>query len=194
MIELDRALYRLLNSIPGLWEPLEHLVRILTGDYLIPLASTLALASQWVRGRDRRERERCQHGVLVGLAAVGLVNLAVELIANAVGRARPYVGQQGVQVLFYLPTDPSFPSNPVAVAAVIAEAGRRIDPNLGRWLWRATAVLGVSRVMAGVHYPSDVVVGALLGAAVVWAAAWLLARLEVVPRGVIRLARALGLA
>ena len=40
-----------------------------------------------------------------------------------------------------------------------------------RWMWAAAAISALSRVAIGVHYPTDVVVGAALGTSIGWISA-----------------------
>jgi membrane-associated phospholipid phosphatase len=64
------------------------------------------------------------------------------------------------------PTDYSFPSNHSAIAAALAAGVYLLHRRLGLIAAGLAVLEGFSRVYLGMHYPHDVVVGLLVGAAV----------------------------
>jgi glycosyltransferase involved in cell wall biosynthesis/membrane-associated phospholipid phosphatase len=99
------------------------------------------------------------------LASAG-VGLAVAwVVAQAVDRPRPFVAHRAIHAFLPHAADASFPSDHVTAAFAIGSA---LVLRLGfRWtpVLVAAALLAVARVVVGVHYPSDVVAGALIGTA-----------------------------
>ena len=93
---------------------------------------------------------------VVGAHGVSIV------VKRVVRRHRP--ADPRIQVLVATPSDWSFPSSHAAstTAAAVAYSGllRR------RWPLFSIPLMMASRVILGVHYPSDVLSGALFGAAV----------------------------
>ena len=65
-----------------------------------------------------------------------------------------------------MPTSGSFPSGHTASAFAFATAVTADLPQLALPLYGMAAAVGYSRVHGGVHYPGDVVGGAVLGLAV----------------------------
>lgn len=65
-----------------------------------------------------------------------------------------------------MPGSRSFPSGHTAAAVAFARGVGRQLPQARLPLEALAALVGYSRVHTGVHYPGDVVAGALLGAAI----------------------------
>jgi undecaprenyl-diphosphatase len=100
------------------------------------------------------------------LAAVGLVYLGSEALGRLWRRERPFARLSGVEALVLHSAQRSFPSRHVASGLAMAAIGQRTHPLLGATMAAVAWQLGVSRVAAGLHYPSDVGAGAVLGSLV----------------------------
>jgi membrane-associated phospholipid phosphatase len=79
------------------------------------------------------------------------------------GRGRPFLDLQDVEMLFYAPTDYSFPAHSVAVIVALGIAVRAAHKRIGNAVLAAGIVMGLARVIAGVQWPSDVLGGMLIG-------------------------------
>ena len=86
----------------------------------------------------------------------------------AFDRARPFEVDSTITVIDAKPTTGAFPSGHAAMAVAYAMAGSRMIPG-SAWIWWPLAlVIAVSRVYIGVHWPSDVLGGAVIGLAGAW--------------------------
>ena len=93
---------------------------------------------------------------LLGPVAIGL-NYAIKL---AVKRPRPVL--EGLPPLGGAPSSLSFPSAHATSSFAVATAMVRVDPAMAATFVVAIA-LALGRPYLGMHYPSDVLAGALLG-------------------------------
>jgi undecaprenyl-diphosphatase len=104
--------------------------------------------------------------VLAVVASGGAVAVAVAaVLAGVVNRPRPFVAHPQIHAFLAHAPDPGFPSDHATAAFAIAAV---LLLRLGRWalpVLLAAAALAMSRVLVGVHYPDDVLAGALLGTA-----------------------------
>ena len=164
MISFDETAFRWLNDLAGRSEIFDGFIRFLIGDYLIPLAATLAVAWLWFAGRGNHETKRFQHAVLHGLVALGICQLAVALINIGVGRPRPFEQLADVTVLFYEPINSSFPAHPVANVVVLGLVLWPVRRRLGFPVLILALGLGMGRIIAGLWFPTDVLGGMAVGA------------------------------
>jgi len=83
-------------------------------------------------------------------------------------RPRPFAVIADLPVIDAKPVTPSFPSGHAAMAVAGAIAGARMIPAAGWVLWPLGIVVAVSRVYIGVHWPTDVMAGAVVGLSCAW--------------------------
>jgi undecaprenyl-diphosphatase len=133
--------------------------------------------------------------MLIAISALSLSNVVVWLINISWDRPRPFVEHgDELNLLFYSPTDPSFPANPVAVGFAAAAAAWSINHKFGWWMFAAASLFGLSRLYAGVFYPTDIVGGAVVGIAVFIFTSYLRRFLEPLITSFVRLIRGLSAA
>lgn len=83
-------------------------------------------------------------------------------------RQRPFVADPAITVIDARPTTPSFPSGHAAMALAGAVAGSRMLPGSAWAWWPLALMVAASRIYIGVHWPTDVLAGAIVGLVSVW--------------------------
>jgi undecaprenyl-diphosphatase len=96
-----------------------------------------------------------------------LSHAVVQMVKRTVSRPRPSVHADGI-TLAVEPDRFSFPSGHSAAAMSVAIAYALAFPPLAAPLMIVAMLVGASRVMLGVHYPGDVVMGQVLAVATGW--------------------------
>jgi undecaprenyl-diphosphatase len=95
-----------------------------------------------------------------------------QVISNLISRVRPYITYTDITALHVGTDTTSFPSSHALYlfATSISVYFARHD-HLGAWLIFIALVISTARIAAGVHYPSDILGGAILGLLIAYAVA-----------------------
>jgi len=100
------------------------------------------------------------------IACIALCFLVGELIVkNLVARPRPFLTIPELTALVRRPTSWSFPSGHACASFACAFALTWRYKGRGAWFYILAVLIAVSRLHVGVHYPSDILAGALIGTA-----------------------------
>ena len=157
-------LFEALNGLAGTVPALDAIARFGAGpaQYLL-LGSVAIIGLNDVRADWRR-------GVVFGLWALAAVSAAILLsgvLGSWVYEDRPFVSESDVHLLIQHGTDSSFPSLHAALSGSVAVAASLRWPRWTVILLGFAGLMGVFRVVVGVHYPDDIVAGWAIGAGVV---------------------------
>jgi undecaprenyl-diphosphatase len=163
LITFDKNLFLFINGFVGKLPAFDSLIKLVVNEYFVPVSLSLLLIYLWFRkGSDQRKN---QTALPIALFSLIISNIIIAISNRLIIRERPFADFH-VKLLFYKPADPSFPSNSATVAFAIATAIFLVNRKLGIFSIVLATFYAFSRVYAGVHFPSDVIAGALLGAAV----------------------------
>jgi membrane-associated phospholipid phosphatase len=156
---LDTSLFRFINQ--SLSNPLcDVLMPWLSGSrWFIPLAVLLAAALVW-RGR----RKAVCFLLLLTLALGVSDGLVCNTLKHALARPRPCAALDNVHVLINCTDSGSMPSSHAANTFAAAMVALMFYRRSWRVMVPLAVAVSLSRVFNGVHYPGDILVGAILGA------------------------------
>ena len=173
---MNSAVFDAINDLAGHGVIPDDLAKW-AAQYLL-YAIVFVVAGMWFVGRSRAERGANRRLVLEGVFSA-LIGLAVvALIQHFYHHPRPFVERSDVYLLFPHSADPSFPSEHVIVAAALAGSFIWNRRWLGSLLLLAAGALGFARVLAGIHYPADIIAALALGIIISWVVAQMGAPLD----------------
>jgi len=139
--------------------------------FLVPIALVLATMALLGSPALPRMSQRVLAAIAVRLGflflAIGLPGLVFTIAKRLIGRARPFV-EGSADPLVYRPLGwnveyASLPSGHAVDAFAAAMAIGVLWPRMRPLMWTYAVVIAVSRVVLTAHFPSDVMVGAIVG-------------------------------
>ncbi|MBI5466472.1 MAG: phosphatase PAP2 family protein [Candidatus Kerfeldbacteria bacterium] len=155
-MSLDVYLFHLLNNLSSHW-PLVGVVGVFTAEVVVwLLLAWYLVAFIWARHQDILE-------LLVSAVGAGALYLTNSVVSLWWFRPRPFATEATFNLLVGKPLiDKSFPSEHAALAFFLAYLLVRHRRSWW-WAYLVAAAVALGRVVVGVHYPLDVLAGAVIG-------------------------------
>lgn len=107
-------------------------------------------------------RARLQTILLTLLSLLIARGIITSLIHVLYSRPRPFVALGWQSLIEHMAT-PSFPSGHATSMFALAFIGWQVNRRWGWYFFAAAMLAAIARVYAGVHWPSDVIAGAVIG-------------------------------
>jgi membrane-associated phospholipid phosphatase len=138
-------------------------------DHVMPALSQLANHGKlWIAlgaGLQATGNHRAGRAAWRGLASLAAASATANIIGKGLAsRKRPDAEVPAARRLPHAPWTSSFPSGHAASAAAFATGATIEMPGLAAGVFALALAVGASRVVTGVHYPSDVLAGFAIGA------------------------------
>jgi undecaprenyl-diphosphatase len=156
---MDLKIFKTISRLSGRMAFIDFLMILLSNKarYLF----LFVLACMWLsKGTSRASAKKA--------AAASLIAIFVnKIIKICYFRPRPFIKNK-VGLLIPAKRDSSFPSKHTVVSFAASIVIFYCNRFIGRILLWVSGLTGFARIWAGHHYPSDVIGGALIGAAIGW--------------------------
>jgi undecaprenyl-diphosphatase len=162
----DTSILLFINGLSGRLPVMDGFFKGISNDYFPLITIALVLIWLWFGTRDSLERVSNQRAIITAVMSIAVVSGLVWLSNSLFVRPRPFavLPEGSLNLLFYRPTDSSFPSNMAAVSFAIATTIFIRNRRYGSFLLALAALSSFGRIYMGVHYPLDIVGGAAIGA------------------------------
>jgi len=151
---------------------LDQAMGFLANDFFVPVAIGLVMLGLWLGHPDPFRREQFQRAIINASAAIGIATLVVRILNLYDFWPRPFLVADTViresatyaaQVVFYLPHDPTFPSNAAAISFAAATGIWLGNRKAGTVLYILASLWVFARFYAGIHFAIDLAGGAMIG-------------------------------
>lgn len=166
-MNIDLYLFNLINRFAGKWAWLDCF-GIISADYLgyvllfvLAILLLVNLKKNWKM-------------VAEAIIAAGFIRFVLaEIIRRIWFRPRPFVLQNFVPLIAQSAQEASFPSGHATFFFALATIVYFYNKKLGIIFFIASFFIALARVFVGVHWPSDILAGALLGILMGYILNWL---------------------
>jgi|SRR3989344_4212972 len=157
-MQIDVIIVSFLNGLAGQSSAADFLI-VFFAHYFPYLVALVFAVFVWKHLASQREKLwiACE-----GIAAALISRFVfVELIRAFFHRTRPFVDHTLTSLL--AETSYSFPSGHAAFFFALATVVYLYNKSIGLWFFGSALLIGIARIVAGVHYTSDILGGAVLG-------------------------------
>lgn len=170
MRNFDLQVFQYIRSFVGMTDTLDFF-GIFCASILLPIMfAALLFGARFMRRRDHVSPREI---VIHALCAAGLGFFMREIIGVLYYRLRPFLTHSFEPLIQLSFVDGSFPSGHATAAFALATIVLKYDALWGIIFALFAGLVAWGRVYVGVHYPSDVIAGAILGVLSARAIEWI---------------------
>jgi undecaprenyl-diphosphatase len=158
MDRLDEKIFRLLYGLSNHSSWTDSIIIGISEYFPIVLVFMIACAllGEWVYGKKKKA-----YGYLISLVSGVLSLFVAQIIHYVYHHSRPFVTLKLIPL--FEETSYSFPSSHAIFLFSVSMGVYLVSKKFGQVLFILSSIVCLGRVIAGVHYPSDILGGALLG-------------------------------
>jgi len=158
---MDYYLFQQIHNLAGRWNYLDSIGIFFAAYFQYFLVGALLIFLFWGKNRE----EKIKNYWLVGLAVMAVVLsrlVLTEIIRWLWFRPRPFV-EFNFTPLINHDLSASFSSGHAAFFFALAAVVFLFNKKAGWWFLAGGFLIGLARIFAGIHYPADILAGALVG-------------------------------
>ncbi len=175
LFQLDLTLFHWLNSWAGvnsLWDSLIILRAVYLWYIVMAAVALFVIATFFPKFREYRRRN-VELFIFTFVSAFVSRFIITELIRFFYNRPRPFEALADINQLVDRAGGGSFPSGHAALSFAAATVVSFYYPKTSILFFVAALSIGIGRVAAGVHWPSDILGGAVVGVGTAYTLRWL---------------------
>ncbi len=161
-MNIDLYIFNLINGFAGKWAWLDYAAMFFAEyfEYFLFLALALFLAVNF---------KKYWKMVVLALVCAGISRFVVgTIIRNLWFRPRPFVVENFIPLIDQSAKEGAFPSGHALFYFALSTIIYSYNKTAGILFYIASFLIVLARVFVGVHWPSDILAGALIGILVAW--------------------------
>jgi len=159
---MDLLIFQKINQFAGKWACLDRL-GIFFAEYFEYFLIFCLLVFLLVN--FKKYWPMIWQALLAGLISRFVIT---DIIRHFLPRLRPFIEHHVNLLIPYNPAEPSFPSGHAAFYFALSAVIFAYNKRAGLWFFAASFLIVISRVFVGIHWPSDILAGALIGILIGW--------------------------
>lgn len=156
---LDIDLFNLLNGLAGTSRVCDVIVIFFAS--IVPYIVIL-VAGAMIIFSDKHWKARWYDFFFIVISGLVTRGILTPIIRALYARPRPFLAMPSITTLIEKSTEASFPSGHAMLFFALAIALYFTHRKWAPYFIIVAVLIGIARVIAGVHYPSDIIAGALL--------------------------------
>jgi undecaprenyl-diphosphatase len=166
-MNIDLYLFDSINGFAGKWQWLDYMGMFFAqySEYFLWLCLFLFLITSF--------KKYWRMVLEAFIAAVFTRFVLVEIVRWIYLRPRPFVSLNFIPLINQSAKEPSFPSGHASFYFALSTIVYYYNKKAGILFYIASFFIVISRVFTGVHWPSDILAGAVLGILMGWILNWL---------------------
>ena len=156
---MDLYFFNVIRGLSGKWLFLDWLA-VFFADYL---GYFVFLAFLILVFKERNRREKIYFFSFVFFSLILARGIIAEAIKFFISRPRPFFVLNFQPLIDSNGISASMPSGHAVFYFALATAVFLFNGKTGRWFFGAAFLIGLARIFTGVHWPTDILVGAAIG-------------------------------
>lgn len=165
LISSDIKLFHFINikiNYPWLTKLMTYITYLGSKEFTLSIPFSFIIISLFESGNTK-----LIYGIEIFIS-LSISHIFIHFVKRIANRPRPYEKISDSRKLIITLEEYSFPSGHTTASFAIATSLSFIFPNFNFFFYSLALLVGLSRIHLGVHYPTDIIIGSIIGFVFSW--------------------------